>query len=149
MTTSTLTKTTLTPRQTGTRTFADTFGNDNLRDVCEVKARLEFNKDQAAWALALSRNPYVACWSSDNLVVSATFVMGEPADQGLKQLQNDIIDIYWASVRDEMFAGRGIEPHVLIESLKLADEFDGRRDGPLSDHDEEGNRKPGSYRDLG
>jgi len=82
----------------------------------------------------MARNPYVIAWSSDDYendyVVSATFVM-EVAEQGLKQLESDIIDIYHQS--ETLFDDSGVEPHVLVETLKTADQFDGKRNGPLAE----------------
>ena len=127
--TKTLGKTGLKPVRTRTRRFARETGGYWKADVCEVKARVEFRKDARAWALAVSRNPFVIAWSNDDYYVSATFVM-EVAEEGLKQLERDIIDIYNQS--GTLFGDSGVEPHVLVESLKTADEFDGHRDGPLA-----------------
>ena len=132
--TTTLEKAGLKPVRTGTRNFAYDSGGHWKTDICEVKARVEFRKDARAWALAMARNPYVIAWSSDDYendyVVSATFVM-EVAEEGLKQLERDIIDIYNQS--GTLFGDSGVEPHVLVESLKTADQFDGARNGPLAE----------------
>jgi hypothetical protein len=127
--TTTLEKTGLKPVRTGTRKFEHDAGGHWKTEICEVKARVEFRKDARAWALAMARNPYVISWSSDDYYVSATFVM-EVAEEGLKQLERDIIDIYHQS--ETLFDDSGVEPHVLVESLKTADQFDGNRNGPLA-----------------
>ena len=127
--TTTLEKTGLKPVRTGTRNFAYDSGGHWKTDVCEVRARVEFRKDARAWALAMARNPFVIAWNSDDYYVSATFVM-DVAEEGLKQLERDIIDIYHQS--ETLFDDSGVEPHVLVESLKTADQFDGNRNGPLA-----------------
>jgi hypothetical protein len=128
--TKTLEKTGLKPVRTGTRKFALEPEGHWKTDVCEVRARVEFRKDARAWALAMARNPFVIAWSSDDYYVSATFVM-DVAEEGLKQLESDIIDIYYQS--ETLFRESGVEPHVLVESLKTADQFDGARNGPLAE----------------
>ena len=102
------------------------------RQFCEVKARLEFQKDQVVWARAMANNPFALGWKSDDGVVMATFLM-EVAQEGLDQLVEDLQE---ASENAKKFwPGRGVEPHVLIESLKLATEYDGERNGPLCSKD--------------
>jgi len=54
----------------------------------------------------------------------------EVAEEGLKQLERDIIDIYNQS--EALFGASRVEPHVMVESLKTADQFDGARNGPLA-----------------
>lgn len=99
------------------------------REFCEVKARLEYTKDQVVWARALANNFHALEWSSQDGVVSATFLL-EVAQAGLDQLTADLKDA--SDNAEKLWPGKGVEPHVLLESLKLATEYDGERNGPLS-----------------
>ena len=100
-------------------------------EYVELKGRLEFRKDKAAWAYAMSKNPYVYTWQAEPLEVSAVWLY-EVAEEGIRQLEEDIVYAY--NNCQKLWPNTGVEPHVLVESLKLADEYNGDRNGPLANN---------------
>lgn len=138
---------------TGTEEVSDGWGGSLTVTTFTVKGRLEMSKDIRAIFIALTKVKGVEGFNFRSYgaegggEVTLTWYVGRdgqvnPDWVSITQKQIDafietVLDIL-ANVNTNKYPelkGSGVEPHVFVESLKVATEFDGERNGPLSNWD--------------